>query len=76
MDFKDKRVMITGSSRGIGFGAAKAFLAEGARVAINGKTADSANAAMEKLSPADRMVAAPGARPARSPTGGPSPSAG
>ena len=60
MDFKDKRVMITGSSRGIGFGAAEAFLAEGARVAINGKTAGSVKAAMEKLSPADRVVAAPG----------------
>lgn len=32
---KGKRVLVTAASRGIGFGAAKAFLEEGARVVIN-----------------------------------------
>ncbi len=35
MDFTEKRVLITGGSRGIGRAAAQAFAAAGARVAIN-----------------------------------------
>ncbi len=38
MDFKDKRILITGSSRGVGKSAARLFLGHGARVAINGRT--------------------------------------
>ena len=38
MKFTDKRVLITGSSRGIGFAVAEAFVDAGARVAINGRT--------------------------------------
>ena len=49
MDFTDKRVLVTGSSRGIGFDNARAFLDAGARVAINGKTEESVNAAVDKL---------------------------
>ena len=41
MDFSDKRVLITGASRGIGYAAAKEFLSLGARVAINGRTEQS-----------------------------------
>ena len=37
MDFKDKRVLITGSTRGIGRAAAAQFRAHGAMVAINGE---------------------------------------
>jgi NAD(P)-dependent dehydrogenase (short-subunit alcohol dehydrogenase family) len=60
MDFTDKRVLVTGSSRGIGFAIAKFFLEAGARVAINGRTEESVSAAMEKLGDFDAKVAAPG----------------
>jgi NAD(P)-dependent dehydrogenase (short-subunit alcohol dehydrogenase family) len=59
-DFSDKRVLITGSSRGIGFSAASAFLAAGARVAINGRTVASTTAALTALGNPERTVAAPG----------------
>ena len=38
-DLKGKRVLVTGSTRGIGWAAAEAFLAAGAHVAINGRRA-------------------------------------
>ena len=59
MDFTDKRVLITGSSRGIGFGIAEAFVEAGARVAINGKSPESVSTAMEKLGNSDHLIAAP-----------------
>lgn len=59
-DFSDKRVLITGSSRGIGFSTARAFLAAGARVALNGRTATSTAAALTALGNPERTVAAPG----------------
>jgi len=40
LGLKDKLVLITGGSKGIGFAAAKAFLAEGARVAIASRSQD------------------------------------
>lgn len=57
---KDKRVLITGASRGIGRATAEAFLSAGARVAINGRSDSSVSKALEKLGAGDRVVAAPG----------------
>jgi NAD(P)-dependent dehydrogenase (short-subunit alcohol dehydrogenase family) len=42
-------VVITGSSRGIGFALAEAFLALGARVTVSGRTQASTRAALERL---------------------------
>ena len=60
VDFTDKRVLVTGSSRGIGFDIAKTFLDAGARVAINGSTEQSVGAAMERLDDGAHTIAAPG----------------
>jgi NAD(P)-dependent dehydrogenase (short-subunit alcohol dehydrogenase family) len=59
MDFKDKRVLVTGASRGIGFSIAKMFLDAGARVAIHGSSEESVGAAMERLAEYEHKVAAP-----------------
>jgi NAD(P)-dependent dehydrogenase (short-subunit alcohol dehydrogenase family) len=53
-------VLVTGSSRGIGFGIAEAFVVAGARVAINGRTEQSVSVAIERLGDGERLVAAPG----------------
>jgi NAD(P)-dependent dehydrogenase (short-subunit alcohol dehydrogenase family) len=60
MDFTDKRVLVTGGSRGIGFAIAEAFIDAGARVAINGRTMQSVSAAIERLGGGEHVVAAPG----------------
>jgi NAD(P)-dependent dehydrogenase (short-subunit alcohol dehydrogenase family) len=60
MDFAGKLVLITGASRGIGYAAAKEFLALGARVAVNGRTEQSVALAITELDGGDRLVAAPG----------------
>lgn len=44
-----KVAIVTGSSRGIGFGIAKRLVAEGARVVVNSRHSDSTNAAAETL---------------------------
>jgi NAD(P)-dependent dehydrogenase (short-subunit alcohol dehydrogenase family) len=60
MDFTDKRVLVTGASRGIGYEIAKTFLEAGAFVAINGSTEQTVGTAMDKLGHEEHTVAAPG----------------
>jgi NAD(P)-dependent dehydrogenase (short-subunit alcohol dehydrogenase family) len=58
MEFVDKRVLVTGSTRGIGYAIAKRFIDEGARVAINGRTASAVAAVQRELG--DRAATAQG----------------
>lgn len=49
-DLRNKRVLITGSTGGIGLAAAESFLSHGARVGLNGRrTAESMRGVMDKL---------------------------
>ena len=59
-DFTDKRILVTGGSRGIGWATAKAFLDVGARVAVNGRTGESTSAGIERLGGGEQLIAAPG----------------
>src|SRR3954447_2655031 len=45
LGLKDKIVLVTGGSKGIGFAAAQAFVAEGARVAIASRSQDNVDRA-------------------------------
>jgi NAD(P)-dependent dehydrogenase (short-subunit alcohol dehydrogenase family) len=58
--FEGKRVLVTGGSRGIGRATVEAFLDAGARVAVNGRSADSTARAVAELGGPERVVAAPG----------------
>lgn len=46
----DKRVLVSGSTAGIGLAVARAFLAEGARVAVNGRDEDKLSAVAKEIS--------------------------
>ncbi len=59
MSYEGLRVLITGSTRGIGKAAAAAFLERGARVAINGRRDGDVAQAMAELG-TDNLFAAPG----------------
>ena len=60
MTFSDKRILVTGGTRGLGRGIVEAFLKAQARVALNGSTADTTAKAIKELGGGDRLVAAPG----------------
>lgn len=57
MDLNGKRVLVTGASSGIGWELAKAFAAEGARLAVVARRADR----LERL--ADQLAGSAGSRP-------------
>jgi len=59
MDFTGKKILITGSTMGIGRAAAEMFLEAGATIAINGRKASAVEQAMHELG-RKRVVAAPG----------------
>jgi NAD(P)-dependent dehydrogenase (short-subunit alcohol dehydrogenase family) len=59
-DFTNKRVLVTGGTRGIGRATVEAFLDAGARVAVNGRTSDSVAKAISGLDAGDRVVPVPG----------------
>jgi 3-oxoacyl-[acyl-carrier protein] reductase len=58
MDFSGKRVLITGSTSGIGLATAEMFHAAGARVAINGRTDEAVRGAIQDLGGANFVAAA------------------
>jgi NAD(P)-dependent dehydrogenase (short-subunit alcohol dehydrogenase family) len=54
-----KAALVTGASRGIGYGIAQALVARGDRVAITGRNEDALKEAVERLG-ADRVIGIPG----------------
>ncbi|MFS0772731.1 SDR family NAD(P)-dependent oxidoreductase [Sphingomonas sp. 1P08PE] len=56
IDFTGKSVLVTGSTAGIGFAAAKGFLAAGANVVVNGRSTASVEAALAELLPIGSTV--------------------
>jgi NAD(P)-dependent dehydrogenase (short-subunit alcohol dehydrogenase family) len=57
LKLEDKLVLVTGSTAGIGLAIASAFAAEGARVIVNGRTAERVDKAISKI-----RAAHPGAK--------------
>src|SRR5262249_16416871 len=52
LELRGKVVFVAGASRGIGFGIARAFVAEGAKVAVTGRNAEALNASARELNQA------------------------
>lgn len=57
LQLKDKRILITGGSKGIGLACARAFIAEGAWVAITSRSAQNLDAAVKALGKAFTVAA-------------------
>lgn len=51
LGLRNKRVLVTGSTRGIGYAVAQTLLAEGCTVAVNGRNESSVNEAVKALGP-------------------------
>lgn len=49
LQLKDKRILVTGSTAGIGFATARAFAAESARVIVNGRGQTRVDAAIQEI---------------------------
>ena len=60
IDFANRRVLVTGGTRGIGRATVEAFLEAGAKVAINGRTDLSTIAAISSFGRTKELVASPG----------------
>ncbi len=59
-DFTNKRVLVTGGTRGIGNAVVNAFNKAGAHVAINGRSVDSVAKTISRISNNERLFASPG----------------
>ena len=56
-DFRGKRVLVTGSARGIGLAAARLFLERGATLLLHGPTGEALAPALAELAPAQGLAA-------------------
>ena len=59
LDFTGKRVLVTGSTLGIGRAIAEAFLDAGATVVINGRSEASVGRAINEMGAGGRLLAMP-----------------
>lgn len=60
MEFHEKRVLVTGGTRGVGRATVEEFLKAGARVAVNGNSVASVENALAQFGHSKNAIAAPG----------------